>query len=210
MDILRFPAAVFETPGSLAEVKKLAEIFIKWNIQTLFVSEGGLNAFIFIEYLKKYGFSGEFGLCMHARDKNGAALASDVLTAREVGVRRIYFREPDYSAVNPVNFESSLSLIKSIRKSTGDHFKIMVQNSFMHKNDEALLKKQLAAGADMVAVNRGASGSINKTEYLGILIDFALLSGIDEARLEGVRNKKIMIDMVCDKVDLELASKLFE
>ncbi len=209
MDLLRFPAAVFETPDSLGEVKRLAETFVKWNIQTLFVSEGGLNAFIFIEYLKKYGFSSEFGLCLHARDKNGAALASDVLTAREMGVRYIYFREPDYSAVNAVNFESSLSLIKSVRASSGGHFKIIVQNSFMHGNDETLLKKQLATGADMVAAELDGAGSINKNEYSKIIVDFVRLSKVYNAGPAAVRGKNVLIDMVCDKVDLELASKLF-
>jgi len=209
MDLLKFPAAVFETPDSLGEVKRLAEIFVKCNIQTLFVSEGGINAFVFIECLKKYGFSPEFGLCLHARDKNGAALASDVLTARETGVRYIYFREPDYRAANAVNFESSLSLIKSVRASSGGHFNIMVQNSFMHKNDETLLKKQLAAGADMVAAELDGPGNINKNEYSEIIVDFARLSKIYSTGPAAVRGKKIMIDMVCDKVDLELASKLF-
>lgn len=206
MDLLKFPAIVFETPDSLEKVRKLSELFKKWNIQTLFVSEGGLNAFIFIEYLKKYGFSCEFGLCMHARDKNGAALASDVLTARETGIGYIYLREPDYNAVNAVNFESSLSIIKSLRTGPENNFRIVVQNSFMHKNDETLLEKQLAAGADMAAAESGRAG---KNEYRGTVIDFVRLHKTSEDGIGAVRGKKILIDMVCDKVDLELASKLF-
>ena len=210
MDILRFPAVVFETPFSLGEVKKLSELFKKWNIQTLFVSERGMNAFIFIEYLKKNGFSCEFGLCLHARDKNGAALASDVLTAREMGVRYIYLREPDYKAANPVNLESGLSLIKSIRAGSADHFKIIVQNSFLHKNDETLLKKQLEAGAGMVAADSDLAGAVDKKEYLKIMVEFVRLSKTYSADIEAVRGKNKLIDMVCDKVDLEFASKLFE
>lgn len=210
MDLLKFPALVFDTPDELSDARGFSNIFNKLNVKTLILNqEAGVNAFAFAMRLVDRGYSGSFGLCAHCRDRNPLALDSDVLTASALGFGVLYFREPDYRACPAVNLESSLDVIARVRKSFGKKFAIIAQNSFLHKNDLALLEKQLRAGADAAAFNLLSPGPLF-VEYKKAAVAFAKLAEIGAKDAKAVKEAKgVIVDAAGSRIDVEIAQELF-
>lgn len=167
------PALLMKTPLKLMDIGFAANAVRTGGVKTvLLYEEFSLNVFLTRCALdKELKTPLEYGLCVNLRDKNAAAIASDIISALEMNFKYLFLKEPSYnSAAKPVCHIASFDFITEIKNKYASKFKIIVQNCFLHKNDEKLLTEQLNAGADFIAAyNKNLSGDI-LTKYQGKLI----------------------------------------
>ncbi len=178
------PALLMKTPLKLMDIGFAANAVRTGGFKTvLLYEEFSLNVFLTRCALdKELKIPLEYGLCLNLRDKNAAAAASDIISALEMNFKYLFLKEPSYNpAVKPVCHIASFDFIAEIKNKYASKFKIIVQNCFLHKNDEKLLTKQLNAGADFIAAhNKNLSVDI-LNKYQGKLI---LLNRLEEGAME--------------------------
>ncbi len=158
------PALLMKTPLKLMDIGFAVNSIKTGGFKTvLLYEEFSLNIFLTRCALdKELKASLEYGFCVNLRDKNAAAAASDIISALETNFKYLFLKEPSYNpAVKPVCHIASYDFIAEIKNKYASKFKIIVQNCFLHENDEKLLAKQLNAGADFIATyNKNLSGDI--------------------------------------------------
>jgi hypothetical protein len=158
------PALLMKTPLKLMDIGFAANSIKTGGFKTvLLYEEFSLNIFLTRCALdKELKAPLEYGFCVNLRDKNAAAAASDIISALETNFKYLFLKEPSYNpAVKPVCHIASYDFIAGIKNKYASKFKIIVQNCFLHENDEKLLAKQLDAGADFIAAyNKNLSGGI--------------------------------------------------
>ena len=149
---MSLPAVVVSAPGSFSEVTKLKAALSKWKIPSVFISHSveGLSPLVVLSALKEGMNDVELGLCLDGRDRNCAALMTELRTALALGVKNVFLKEPDWTFPGVVNFESTVNLLELI-ESRGEFGTVLVENSFLHESDLFLLDTQISAGANMIA-----------------------------------------------------------
>ncbi|HOD40365.1 MAG TPA: hypothetical protein PKW98_06755 [Candidatus Wallbacteria bacterium] len=184
MALLNFPAIIIKTPLKLMDIKFLASLINKCGAATVFLNgAGGLNSFIVKNALDcelKRGL--DYGLIIDFRGRSESALDSDVISAAEMNFKFIFLDEPGPKSKPALCGISSYGFISGIKKKYAAKFKIIVQNCFLHKNDEELLAMQLESGADLAAVRPGPA----RPEFLAKYKDrAAFLKSLTAAELDG-------------------------
>lgn len=180
MALLKFPALIIKTPPKLIDIKFLASVITKSCAATVFLNDAcGLNSFLTKNSLDaelKRGL--DYGLVVHLRDRGGDALASDIISAAEMNFKFLYLAEPGRGSKPAVSCISSCGFIGETKKKYAAKFKIIVQNCFLHKNDEELLGMQFECGADLAAAAPAARPEI-LSKYEGRTVILKSLTAVE-------------------------------
>ena len=177
------PAMVVSAPGSFAEIEKLKAAITKWQVSSVFVASSveGLSPLVVLSALKEGIENKELGLCVDGRDRNCAALTTELRTARALGVKNVFLKEPDWTFPGVINFESTVNLLELI-DARGDFGTVIVENSFLHESDLFLLDTQIAAGANLVASSLNEGHLEEAKEYASMTVPLVSLAAENTAQ----------------------------
>lgn len=186
------PALLMKTPLKLMDISFAASWIKNGGFKTvLLYEEFSLNIFLTRCALdKELKASLKYGFCVNLRDKNAAAAASDIISALETNFKYLFLKEPPYNpAVKSVNHIASYDFIAGIKDKYASKFKIIVQNCFLHENDEKLLAKQLDAGADFIAAyNKNLHGGIIQKYHNKLILLGRLDAGAPQSTIQTAGN----------------------